>query len=76
MLPGLDKLREIPVTLIHGRYDPVCPLSVAETLAEALPKAELIVVEAGHGMHETAIREALVLHNVGSDRTPPTIPLY
>ena len=76
VLPGLDKLHDIPVTLIHGRYDQVCPLSAVETLAESLPKAELIVVEAGHGLHETAIREALILHNVGSDRTPPTIPLY
>jgi proline iminopeptidase len=41
-------LRKIPITMVHGRYDLVCPLSGAEAVKDALPHARLIVVEAGH----------------------------
>jgi proline iminopeptidase len=39
---------KMPLTMIHGRYDLVCPLSGAEAVREAMPHARLVVVEAGH----------------------------
>ena len=59
VMTGLSKLKNIPVTLIHGRADMVCPLSAAETLLEALPNGDLIAVDAGHSLHEKAISNAL-----------------
>lgn len=59
VFPGLDKLGNIPVTLIHGRHDPVCPLPAAQALMGAIPNAELVAVNAGHGLHEKAIQAAL-----------------
>ena len=42
-------LRRIPLTMVHGRYDLVCPLSGVETLKQVMPHARLVIVpEAGH----------------------------
>lgn len=54
-------LEGIPGTLIHGRYDMVCPLDNAFALYEAWPDAELqIVRDAGHSSHEPSIIDALI----------------
>ena len=55
----LDRLNDIPVTLIHGKNDQVCPLSAAEELDAALPNSKLIVVDAGHTLYEKNIAQAL-----------------
>lgn len=58
---GLDRLRGIPATLVHGRYDMVCPLASADALARAWPEADYrIVPDAGHSAMEPGIRAALV----------------
>lgn len=58
---GLDRLRGLPATLIHGRYDMVCPLATADALARAWPEADYrIVPDAGHSAMEPGIRAALV----------------
>ena len=55
------RLADIPGTIIHGRYDMVCPLDNAFALHEAWPQAELqIVREAGHAAAEPGIIDALV----------------
>ena len=47
------RLRRIPLTMVHGRYDLVCPLSGAETVRAALPHARLIIAqEAGHAAED------------------------
>lgn len=44
----LDEL-EMPVTLVHGRADPLIPLEWAETAAESIPEARLRVIDrCGH----------------------------
>jgi pimeloyl-[acyl-carrier protein] methyl ester esterase len=58
LLTGLDYLRRfsfpdsllsVPVFLLHGEDDAICPVSGARRLARTLPKAELTVWEgAGH----------------------------
>ncbi len=46
----LDVLRRIPATLVHGRYDQICPVVTAFELKDAWPELELIInPRAGHG---------------------------
>lgn len=54
-------LENIPTTIIHGRYDLVCPMEAGLSLHQALTKAEFIVLpNAGHiAQHEEMI-DALV----------------
>ncbi|MBD3647903.1 MAG: prolyl aminopeptidase [Pseudomonadales bacterium] len=54
-------LRSIPGTIVHGRYDMVCPLENAHTLHEAWPISQLYIVrEAGHSATEPPIIDALI----------------
>ena len=54
---GLHLLRHIPITMIHGRYDLICPISQANIVKKALPHATIYIVpDAGHSMHEKGTR--------------------
>ncbi|WP_432472217.1 prolyl aminopeptidase [Amphritea sp. HPY] len=56
-----DKIRHIPTTIVHGRYDMVCPIDQAFALYHALPLAELhIVRDAGHSAAEPGITDNLI----------------
>lgn len=58
---NLDKIRNIPSTIVQGRYDVVCPIESAFELHEAWPEARYIVIpDAGHSAFETGIARALV----------------
>ena len=49
LLRNADRLRDIPGTLIHGRFDFQAPLENAYALSRAWPEAKLVVVDdAGH----------------------------
>ncbi len=61
ILDNAHKITHINTTIIHGRYDMVCPIEQAYTLHKALPEAELhIVREAGHSAFEAAITDNLI----------------
>ena len=61
LLKGASKLKKIPITMVHGRYDMVCPISGAMALREALPHANLVIIpDAGHSSREPGIRRALL----------------
>ena len=60
LLRDVDKIRHIPATIIHGRYDIICPVKSACDLADAWPEAELHIVLAGHAASEPAIVDQLV----------------
>ena len=61
ILANLDKIANIPTTIIQGRYDMICPMISANELASASPDAVLNVVDdAGHSAMEPGIRRALV----------------
>ena len=61
LLEQVSKFRHIPATIIHGRYDLVCPVKNAFDLHRAWPESELeIVPDAGHAGSETGIIDALV----------------
>ncbi|MBT2116443.1 prolyl aminopeptidase [Dyella sp. LX-66] len=60
LLRDVDKIRRIPSTIVHGRYDLICPVKNAYDLAEAWPEADFHVVTAGHAAYETEIVDVLV----------------
>lgn len=61
ILENMHKLSDIPATIIHGRYDIVCPLDNAVELQQRWPSAELhIIRDAGHASREPSIMDALV----------------
>jgi proline iminopeptidase len=54
-------IEHIPTTIIHGRYDMVCPVNQAFDLAKRLPNAKLVICHhAGHSAFEREICEALL----------------
>jgi proline iminopeptidase len=57
ILENCGLLKNIPTTIIHGRYDLVCPMEAGMSLHQALPNAEYIVLpNAGHiAQHEEMI---------------------
>ncbi len=66
LLANAGRLRDIPGTIVHGRYDVVTPVKNAWDLKAAWPAAELrIVADAGHAMTEPGIIQELV----GATRT-------
>ena len=60
LLRDLDRIRHIPATIVHGRYDIICPVKSAWDLANAWPEAEFHVVLAGHSAADPAIVDRLV----------------
>jgi proline iminopeptidase len=61
LLAGAGRMRDIPGTIVHGRYDVVTPLKSAFDLKKVWPQADLRVVpDAGHAMTEPGIIHELV----------------
>lgn len=61
LLENIDKIKNIPGTIIQGRYDIVCPAKSAWELHKAWPKSKLnIIADAGHAAGELGIRSALI----------------
>ena len=61
LLRDAQKLRGIPGTIVHGRYDVVCPVHNAWELHQAWPEAKLeICPTSGHSAFEPEITDALV----------------
>ena len=61
LLAGIDRIRPLPGVIVQGRYDMICPIATADTLARAWPEAEYVIVpDAGHSALEQGIRSALV----------------
>jgi proline iminopeptidase len=61
LINNTDKIIDIPVFIINGRYDMVCPPITAYKLHKKLPNSVLnIVDEAGHSSREKPIERALL----------------
>ena len=60
LLRDLPRIRHLPATIVHGRYDIICPMKSAWDLSQAWPEADLRVVLAGHSAADPAIVDALV----------------
>ncbi len=77
LIGNVGRIRHLPCTIVHGRYDVVCPLESAYALARAWPEAELVVVpDAGHSVREPGIARELVAAvdrmrgRIGGSRAP------
>jgi len=61
ILENIDKIRNIPTYIVHGRYDMVCQLAQAWELSQVWPEVDLTVLPlAGHAAGEVAMVDALV----------------
>lgn len=73
ILDNAHVLRDIPGSIVQGRYDMICPPISAYNLAQAWPLAELkMVARAGHALSENGISEELVriMDNIARQRVP------
>lgn len=59
ILDNIKKIRHLPVSIINGRYDMICPPISAYQLHKALPKSKLFLTIAGHLRTEPANRSRL-----------------
>ena len=56
-----NKLYDIPIIMINGRYDMYCPPVTAYHLHKMLPNSQLVIVEkAGHWMGDKPIEKELI----------------
>lgn len=61
LIENISKVKNIPTTIVQGRYDVVCPVRSAWDLHRAFPEAELhIISDSGHAAGETGIRSKLI----------------
>lgn len=61
ILADLSMLQAIPTTIIHGRYDMVCPFQQSWLVKQQLSEADLQIVPlAGHAAGEPGLVDALV----------------
>jgi proline iminopeptidase len=61
LLQGAKNLGDIPIIIVQGRYDVICPPVTALRLHHVLPSAKLVMVaDAGHSAFEPGIASALI----------------
>ncbi|MER9404948.1 prolyl aminopeptidase [Mesorhizobium caraganae] len=61
LLRDAHRLKDIPGTIVHGRYDMPCPAKYAWALHKAWPKADFHLIEgAGHAYSEPGILDQLI----------------
>lgn len=61
LLRDAGRLKDIPGTIVHGRYDMPCPAHYAWALHKAWPGAEFHLIEgAGHAYSEPGILDRLI----------------
>lgn len=61
ILKDLGKISHLPIHIVHGRYDMICPLESAYILHKATPKSRLFIVpDAGHATFEPGITQHLL----------------
>lgn len=61
LLANLYRIEHLPASIVHSRYDVVCPMVSADELARAWPGARFTVIpDAGHSVWEPSVRTAVV----------------
>jgi proline iminopeptidase len=61
LLRDAQRIAHLPGSIIHGRYDMICPLEQAFALHQAWPNADFHVIPGcGHAASEALIQQALV----------------
>lgn len=61
ILNNLHKINTLPCTIVHGRYDMLCKMEAAQSLADNWPGSQLqIVPAAGHALSEAGVVDGLI----------------
>lgn len=61
LLNNIDRLRSIPATIVHGRYDVICPIQTAHKLHQLWPEADYVIVpDGGHSAMDPSVRSRLI----------------
>jgi len=61
LLKNADKIRNIHIIMVNGRYDMICPPINAYRLHKKLPRSKLVIAEsAGHWMGDPPVEKALL----------------
>jgi len=61
LIENIDRIRNIPAVIVHGRYDIICPVVQAWDLHKAWPEADFhIIPDAGHSIYEEGIKNKLI----------------
>jgi proline iminopeptidase len=61
LIENLYRIRHLPASIVHARYDIICPLANADELSRHWPSARFVVVEAaGHSVWEPGVRTAVL----------------
>ena len=61
LLEGMPRIAGMPAHIVQGRYDVICPIRTADSLARVWPEAQYVIVpDAGHSAMEPGICAALV----------------
>lgn len=60
LLQDAYRIAHLPGSIIHGRYDMICPLEQAFALHEVWQKADFQIMPCGHAASELPIQQALV----------------
>ncbi len=61
LIANAGRLRDIPGTIVQGRYDMACPVRTAFDLHQAWPEADFRLVEgAGHAFNEPGVLHELI----------------
>lgn len=61
LIDNVDRIRQIPTTIIQGRYDVCTPMMTAWELHKALPEADFhIIPDGGHAFDEPGIADRLI----------------
>jgi len=60
ILKNISAIQSIPVKIIHGKSDSICPLQYAEALHQKLNNSELYIENAGHSDSEPDIENRII----------------
>lgn len=60
ILDHIKALDDIPTTIVHGKYDAICPLQYAEILHHKLKRSTLYIENAGHSDSEPGIEQTII----------------
>lgn len=62
LLERAHQMKDVPGTIVQGRFDMICPPETAHKLHKVWPKSRLLMVgQAGHALSEPGITHALVM---------------
>ena len=61
IIKNIDRILDIPCTIVHGQYDMVCPIRQAYDLNQVYPKSKLIIAkDSGHSLLEPTISKEIL----------------